>query len=296
MSDISSTNKSLTVLCTGADRRQLFAASRLSRVYGADVILCMTDGTVEGTRSVSSPDELDKEADVLLLPTPCGTGLAIPAADDLTCGMLVGALRKGALVIGGKMPTAMIEFFHSRGFDTADLLRREELAIKNAVPTAEGTLGIIMAECEETVSGMDIAVTGWGRVAKACAKLFSAAGARVEIFARSVTALAEAETCGLKSCHISLLHQKAGSFLTLVNTVPSLVITGDIVRATRPDCLIIDLASKPGGTDFSACRSMPRRAVHALSLPGKCSPVTAGEIIADTVMNICKERSSKYVT
>ena len=291
-----SNNGRLTVLCTGSDKRQLYAAGRLSRVYGAEVILCMTDGVIEGARCAASPDELDREADVLLLPTPCGTGLSIPAADDLTCGMLVGALKKGALVIGGKMPTAMIEFFHSRGFDTADLLRREELAIKNAVPTAEGTLGIIMTESAETVSGMDIAVTGWGHVAKACAKLLSAAGARVEIFARSITALAEAESCGLRACHISQLTGKAGGFLTIVNTVPALVITEEVIRSARPGCLIIDLASKPGGTDFAACRSMQRRAIHALSLPGKCSPVTAGEITADTVMNICKERSSKYVT
>lgn len=283
-------NKPLTILCTGSDRRQLCAAKRLAFTYGASVVLCMTDGGEEGLRQVGAPDELDREADVLLLPTPCGNGLAIPAAEDLTCAMLEGALKKGALVVGGKMPTVMIEFFHSRGFDTADLLRREELAVKNAVPTAEGTLGIIMSECGETVAGMSIALTGWGHVAKACARLFSAAGARVTVFARSVTALAEAESCGLGARGISELAERAGDFLTLVNTVPALVLTTEVVTNTRPDCLIIDLASKPGGTDFAACRTLSRRAVHALSLPGKCAPVTAGEMIADTVMNICRER------
>ncbi len=285
-----------TVLCTGSDKRQIYAAERLKAVYGAEVILCMTDGGCGGLRNAVSPDELDHEADILLLPTPCGTGLTVPAAGDLTCGMLAGALKKGALVTGGKMPTVMIEFFNSLGFDTADLMRREELAVKNAVPTAEGALAIIMNECAETVNGMNIAVTGWGHVAKACAALFSAAGAHVTVFARSLTALAESETCGLAARHISELPQRAGEFLTIVNTVPALIVTADIISRTRPDCLIIDLASKPGGTDFAACRSFSRRAVHALSLPGKCAPVTAGRIIADTVMNIYKERSSKNVT
>ena len=283
-------NKKLTILCTGSDRRQLCAAKRLSFTYGASVVLCMTDSGAEGLRQVGAPDELDREADVLLLPTPCGTGLTLPAAGDLTCAMLEGALKKGALVTGGKMPTVMIEFFHSRGFDTADLLRREELAVKNAVPTAEGTLGIIMSECGETVSKMRIALTGWGHVAKACARLLSAAGAYVTVFARNTTALAEAESCGLEACRINELAERAGDFLTIVNTVPALVVTADVVSNTRPDCLVIDLASKPGGTDFSACHELSRKAVHALSLPGKCAPVTAGEIIADTVMNICRER------
>ena len=282
--------KNLTILCAGSDRRQIYAAKRLSGTYGAKVVLCMTDGGAEGLRRVAAPDELDREADVLLLPTPCGTGLTVPAAEDLTCAMLEGALKKGALVIGGKMPTVMIEFFHSRGFDTADLLRREELAIKNAVPTAEGTLGIIMSACDETVAGMSVALIGWGHVAKACAKLLSAVGARVTVFARSLTALAEAESCGLSACHICELAGRAGDFLTLVNTVPAQVVTGEVIARTRPDCLLIALASKPGGTDFAACRENSRRAIHALSLPGKYAPVTAGEIIADTVMNICRNR------
>ena len=162
--------------------------------------------------------------------------------------------------------------------------------MKNAVPTAEGTLGIIMSECGETVSKMRIALTGWGHVAKACARLLSAAGAYVTVFARNTTALAEAESCGLEACRINELAERAGDFLTIVNTVPALVVTADVVSNTRPDCLVIDLASKPGGTDFSACHELSRKAVHALSLPGKCAPVTAGEIIADTVMNICRER------
>ena len=296
MCDVTNINYRPTVLCTGSDKRQIYAAERLSRVYGAETVLCMTDSAVSGLRSIAAPDELDREADILLLPTPCGTGLSIPAAGDLTCGMLTGALKKGALVVGGKMPVAMIEFFHSRGFDTADLMRREELAIKNAVPTAEGALAIILNDRPETLSGSPVAVTGWGHVAKACAKLFKAAGAEVTVFARSLNALAEAETCGLSSRHISELAQSSGGFLTIVNTVPALVITDEAVARTRPDCLLIDLASKPGGIDFSACRALSRRAVHALSLPGKCAPVTAGELIADTVMNIWKERSGKYVT
>lgn len=45
----------------------------------------------------------------------------------------------------------------------------------------------------------------------------------------------------------------------------------------------------PGGVDFSAARRAPRKAIHALSLPGKVAPATAGEAVAETVLNLLKE-------
>ena len=53
--------------------------------------------------------------------------------------------------------------------------------------------------------------------------------------------------------------------------------------------LIIDLASAPGGVDFEAAHKFRLDAVRALSLPGKCAPKTAGEIIKTTVFNIIEE-------
>jgi dipicolinate synthase subunit A len=282
-------------ICTGADRRQLYAAARLSLF--ADVYLYKTDGCLDGLNRVESLDEIPRPADMLVLPVPCGSGISIPCSQGtLSCSDFVGCLKRNAIVTGGKMPVAMIEYFHSRGFDTADYFRREELAVKNAVPTAEGTLSLAMRELDVTVNGCRTLICGWGRVAKACAKLFSAAGARVCITARSPAALAESESFGFESFDISQIFARAGGFRLIINTVPAMALTRETICETRKDCLIIDLASKPGGTDFDACAELSRRAIHALSLPGKCAPVTAGEIIADTVLNIYHERSGRNVT
>ena len=58
----------------------------------------------------------------------------------------------------------------------------------------------------------------------------------------------------------------------------------------RPESLIVDLASRPGGTDFEAARRLGHRAIHALSLPAACAPDTAGEAVARTVLTILQER------
>ena len=49
---------------------------------------------------------------------------------------------------------------------------------------------------------------------------------------------------------------------------------------------MIGLAARPGGVDRQAAEKRGVRVIHALGLPGKYSPVTAGEIIAETVLSI----------
>jgi len=42
--------------------------------------------------------------------------------------------------------------------------------------------------------------------------------------------------------------------------------------------------------DFDAASRLGVKVIWALSLPGKVAPVTSGEIIAETVLNILSER------
>lgn len=57
----------------------------------------------------------------------------------------------------------------------------------------------------------------------------------------------------------------------------------------RPGCLVIDLASKPGGVDLEAAARLGVKVIWALSLPGKVAPVTAGKSIKITIYNILHE-------
>ena len=55
---------------------------------------------------------------------------------------------------------------------------------------------------------------------------------------------------------------------TIINTVPAPVITESYIRALPADALIIDIASKPGGTDFDAAKRFGITARLSLGLPG----------------------------
>lgn len=54
---------------------------------------------------------------------------------------------------------------------------------------------------------------------------------------------------------------------------------------------MIDIASAPYGTDFACARELGLNVIVPGSLPGKTAPKTAGEIIADAILNIIKEGS-----
>ena len=53
------------------------------------------------------------------------------------------------------------------------------------------------------------------------------------------------------------------------------------------------MASLPGGTDFAAAEALGLHAEHALALPGRCAPQTAGALIAQTVLAILEERGDE---
>ena len=74
---------------------------------------------------------------------------------------------------------------------------------------------------------------------------------------------------------------------------PSVLVTAAVLAALPKGCLIVDLASKPGGTDFAAARRLGHTALHALSLPTVWAPETAGEALARTVQTILQEREEK---
>ena len=118
-------------------------------------------------------------------------------------------------------------------------------------------------------------------------------GMNVTVCARRAEQRAVAESFGLRGAALSRLDALAPAFDTVVNTVPARVLTAPVLAALRPGSLIVDLASKPGGTDFDAARRLGHKAIHALSLPAVCAPETAGEAVAHTVLTILREREER---
>lgn len=250
----------------GGDARQAAAGRALARAGFA----------------VSGPEQTAL-ADYILLPLPLDE-TRTPLAE------LLRAAKPGALALGGKLSEQAKQIAAEAGVELIDYFAREELTIRNAVPTAEGCIGILLRERTRTLWESAVLLTGFGPVGQALGVRLAALGAHVTVAARRPAQRALAESLGLQSADLSRLEQLAPAFETVVNTVPAPVLTEPVLKALRPGSLIVDLASKPGGTDFAAAQRLGHRAIHALSLPAVCAPETAGESVARTVCEILAQR------
>ena len=70
-----------------------------------------------------------------------------------------------------------------------------------------------------------------------------------------------------------------------------MIVTAQIIANLPSRAVIIDLASKPGGTDFRFAEKRGIKALFAPGLPGIVAPRTAGRIIADCLSRLIMEDS-----
>ena len=228
---------------------------------------------------------------VLPLPVSAGAGLlnAPLSAREHPLEGLLDRLSPRQVLCGGRVDPDCAALAEARGLTVRDYFAREELAVANAVPTAEGALQLAMEHLPITIHRSRVLILGFGRVGRAAGQRFAALGARVTVAARRYDQLAWAQAMGLEG---ELLDQPAGwqcNYDLVVNTIPARVLGREELAALRPDCLILDLASKPGGVDLAAAGELGLTVIWALSLPGKVAPVSAGRAIQQAIYHLLHE-------
>jgi len=280
------------VLVAGGDLRYGYTAAALAEKFETYAVGLAKQSVSSDTHLLESPAEIPA-CDILVLPMPVSDdGVLVNAPfsqSNISINNLISKLKPGAVVFGGKFGKAQ-KLFDEANLETIDYLAREELSTRNAVPTAEGAIQLMLEEMPRTIYNSRILILGFGRIGKYLAPVLHAMGAEVTVAARDVVKRAQAEMLGCESLPFTELEQSAGKFDVICNTVPAKVITESVLKRISEDALILDLASKPGGVDWESAQTLGRRVVWALSLPGKTAPVTAGEIIATTILHILDER------
>ena len=274
----------------GGDMRQVAAARHLLK-NGFDVQLFgfNKESLYKDAVLADSAKDALAGAKIVLLGLPASDDCGINCAPPVSIQSFVSALDEDAIVTGGKLSYALKIALDDKGVRYADYLEREEFAVLNAVPTAEGAIEIAMRQIPRTLNGMKCLVVGYGRIGKILAKMLSAFGAYVTCSARKCSDLAWIKAYGYTPVQTGAIAEDVYEYPLIFNTVPYMIFDETMLKMVRGDALIIDLASKPGGVDFDAAKKLGINVIWALSLPGKASPDSAGEIIADTVMNIINE-------
>ncbi len=274
----------------GGDPRQAALAALLADDGHSVHTYALEQGA--GTKCEPSLDGADR-ADCVVLPLPAAGAdgkLNTPlSADSHELPEVLDALRPGQLVCAGMAGEGLKRMAEERDLVLRDYFAREELAVLNAIPTAEGAIQIAMEELPITLHDARVLVVGCGRLGKALAPRLRALGARVWVSARRYEQRAAAESMGLGSEGVDHLPDWLCSYDLVFNTVPARILGVEELAALKEDALVIDLASRPGGVDMDAAAALGVRVIWALSLPGKVAPVTSGRYIKDTIYHIMEE-------
>lgn len=284
-----------TFAVIGGDLRSSYLAKALAH-DGYKVITAGFDTTElpVGVTGCTNPTQAVALADCVVLPMPVTTdGATVNAPFSRTkirLDVVLDALRPHQRVFGGSVSAAVQAEAQLRGIEVWDYLLREELAIKNAVSTAEGAVQLMMEELPTTVRGSHVLITGYGRIGKVLAQMLLLLGCRVAVAARKPSALAWAQTVGCATIPMDQLRH-VGRYDVIFNTVPHLLFDQALLEKIDGGTVLIDLASRPGGVDFDAAAQLGVKTVWALSLPGKVAPQTSGEIIRDTILQMLKEQT-----
>jgi len=254
----------------GGDARQRYAAESLRR-----------EGHRVYTRFVPGLDDCGKLADgnIVILPTPVldaegrirGTALTPKEAVELFSG--------DAAVFGGT--TAGLQQIFPTITDTSQW---EELAIANAVLTAEGAIGLAVDAIPGTVQGGRFLVIGAGRIGLCLARKLKALGGHVTVTARKSRDLAVIEALGLRADLTGVYQFGLDSYDCVCNTVPAAVFTDAQLGEFPIGCPMIELASAPGGFSREACEKSGLVYISGSALPGRTAPKAAGENLARALL------------
>ena len=289
------------IAVVGGDPRQFYAAKELEKhgwrisLFGTDLPEEIGEVTnVSGTLSEALTD-----AFAVLLPLPVTRdGKTVPCAGEkIPFAELLQLLPTGAALFAGRIPAEWKALAEERMHPIVDYFSVESLQLRNALVTAEGAIRLAMEALPVTLHGTRTAIVGYGRIGSLLAPRLTALGSRVTVFARRDEVLARAEAD--RAEYVKLMGRGSESTLcglsrdcrVLFNTVPYPLMDNVVLRALPRNCLLMELASAPGGFDPEAARSVGLRVLLAPGLPGRFYPESAGKIVAETVHSILNASS-----
>ena len=180
-------------------------------------------------------------------------------------------LPKSVTVIGGNLPADQLN-----GYPVIDLLKDDRYLAENAAITADCAVSVARQKLPIIWQGCPVLVLGWGRIGKCLSHLLRQLGADVTVAARKEADIAMLRGLGYGAEDIRKLHYGLMRYRAIFNTVPEMVLTAEQTSHCREDCLLIELASKPGIEG--------KNVISALGLPGKLAQESSGKLTASSVL------------
>lgn len=279
--------KKTEVLWLGGDRRQIVAANVMHDMGWSTSVYANCNATMaKGKRQENLSSALAK-SNIVVLPIPVARSFYLNGSDNILLSDILEQIKTDTLVLGGKIPTDVCMQLNKKQIRHIDYYN-DEFQILNALPSAEGAVGVALREMPITLSGSRCFIVGYGRIGKLLALKLQLLGANVTVGARKPSDLAFATSHGYQTLSISdgIPCRPLSSFDAIFNTAPICLFDRERLLSMNKETLYFELASAPYGVDFATAEELGLRIICAESLPGKYSPISAGIILAESVLHI----------
>jgi len=259
-------------LYAGGDRRSYWAV-RFLREQG----LPMGSFHVPGLEDTPILSRIS----ALILPFPVPHPM-----EDLS--QLLPMLGPNTIVFCGK-PGAYRDMLSDTGAKVIDLYDAEPLTTLNAAATAEGALCLLTSASEITLAGSQCLVIGSGRIGMLLGGKLRSLGAEVTVSARSERDRAMIRALGLCPEETGAYTRGLSHYDFVINTVPAPVLSRAQLSMVKKDCILLELASAPGGFSPTDCESLNLQRIHGPGLPGRFSPKAAGILYGESLLIAMKK-------
>ena len=194
-------------------------------------------------------------------------------------------LLKDKKIIAGKIPEEVADI------KSIDILKNEYFTIRNTVPTAEGAIAKAIELTDINIDKANIMVLGFGRVGKTLCYKLKKLGANVYAEARKERDIAWIDVFGYNAIPLEKINENICKMDMIFNTIPELILDKSKLILMNEKTLIIDLASKPGGTDFESANKMGINAILYSGIPGKIASEYEAELIKEVIYKEIKRKN-----
>lgn len=284
----------------GGDARQLEVIERLTELDAAVQLIGFDNlqSSFSGVTRAQLTAEALVSSDAIILPASGmeenGQVMTIFSSEELVLKPSHWeAIPNTCKIYTGIAKPALRKLCETYSIEVIELFERDDVAIYNSIPTAEGALMMAIQNTDFTIHNSKSMVLGMGRTGLTMARTLVGLGSQVKVGVRKPEHYARAWEMGFIPFYTKDLADHVKDIDLIFNTIPSMIITAQIIAKIPHRALIIDLASKPGGTDFRFAEKRGVKALLAPGLPGIVAPKTAGRIIANTLGRLLMDDSGK---
>ena len=278
------------------DMRQVYMAKMLVE-NGYNVRLAYAEGLdkeklgyIIGEQILVTKDAIDliSTSDVIAGPVPfdkMGDFITLSRFEKALCERTFNGSK---LIYGGVIGKEYCDMFDSIGIKYIDFMKIEEIAVYNTIATAEGIIAEAIVHKDTNLHGSECLVLGYGKCAKTLANKLKGIGANVTVAARNTMDLTTASSLGNSTLNLSSLSKHIYGFEYIFNSIPALILDGEVLSHVSKDALVLDIASAPGGVDKYAAASLGIKVIHSLGIPGRYAPKSSGDTLGQYLINNIK--------